>query len=93
MGHARNRGSRGWVTARGHPAKDALEHFEDRLAEFENWANDVRSMPQPRFLPGNLFLKRLIRILQRQLPEIRRSIFFVYIDEYEKPEHVPTKDD
>src|SRR5437899_3893292 len=36
------------------------EYLEDRLAEFVTWANDVRSVQQPRFLPGIDFVKRMI---------------------------------
>ncbi len=39
------------------------EDLEDRLAGFETWANDVRAVQQPRFLPGNSFIKRLIEIV------------------------------
>ena len=60
-----------------------IEHLEDRLGEFESWANDVRSLPQPTFLPGSKFIERIIVCLQHQLPELKESIFHVYIDEYE----------
>ena len=60
-----------------------LDYFQSELAQFEDWANDVRSTKQPRFLPGSMFIKRLVLHLQNQLPEIQQSVFSVYIDEYE----------
>ena len=62
---------------------DLLEFLEDRLAEFEAWVNDVRSVPQPRFLPGDAFVKRMIQLIRDQVVELRDAVFFVYIDEYE----------
>ena len=62
---------------------ELVEHLDDRLAEFENWANDVRSIAQPRFLPGPKFIRRLIILLRQQIPEIANSVFSVYVDEYE----------
>ena len=62
---------------------DLVEHLEDRLADFEQWANDIRSVERPSFLPGSKFIKRLIGTIQRQIPEMGNSVFSVYIDEYE----------
>jgi hypothetical protein len=59
------------------------EYLEDRLAEFESWANNVRAKAPPLFLPGPAFLKRLIALVQQQIPQLQSAVFFVYIDEYE----------
>jgi hypothetical protein len=59
------------------------DFLEDRLAEFESWANDVRAVSQPRFLPGSDFLKRMIQVIRQQVAALNEIVFFVYIDEYE----------
>jgi hypothetical protein len=64
-------------------AHSMREHLEDRLAQFESWANNVRTMPVPHFLPGHDFLKRLIHLVREQSPKLASAGFFVYIDEYE----------
>ena len=62
----------------------ALSGFLDRsMFEFEYWANDVDSVPQPRFLPAPAFLGRLIDTVVQQLEQLRKVVFFAYIDEYE----------
>ncbi len=66
-----------------HRLQDLREFLEDKLAEFETWVNDVRSVAQPLFLPGNVFLKRIIVLIRDQVAEFREAVFFVYIDEYE----------
>lgn len=58
-------------------------YLEQRLCEFETWVNDVRSVTQPHFLPGQNFVKRMIVIIRDSVPKLRDAIFFVYIDEYE----------
>lgn len=60
--------------------RDALE---ERLWKFESWVNDVRKCAEPTFLPGQKFVLALITEIQRQLPQLRDSCFFVYVDEYE----------
>ena len=64
-------------------ASGLKDYLEDRLSEFESWANNVRAKSPPIFLPGPSFLKRLIALVHQQLPQLRDAIFFVYIDEYE----------
>lgn len=59
------------------------EFFQRSLHEFEQWANDVRTVPQPKFLQGPPFLHRLVDIVLTQLPKLNEVQFFVYIDEYE----------
>jgi hypothetical protein len=63
--------------------QELRDYLEDRRAEFETWANDVRSVSQPRFLPGNSFVNRIIALIREQVSELRQAVFFVYIDEYE----------
>jgi len=60
-----------------------LAYLEDRIAEFESWANDVRAIDQPQFLPGNKFVARLVQLIRDQIPALETAIFYVYIDEYE----------
>lgn len=63
--------------------RDLRDSLDYRLAEFETWVNDVRTVQQPRFLPGEAFVKRLIRIVTEGIPALKESAFFVYVDEYE----------
>jgi hypothetical protein len=66
------------------PKPGNLRRFlEDELAAFQTWVNDVRSGQQPRFLPGDAFLKRMIALIREQVVELNTAVFFVYIDEYE----------
>lgn len=61
-----------------------LLHFLERsLDGFAMWVNNVRIAPQPAFLPGPDFIKRLISILREQIPSLGNAVFFVYVDEYE----------
>ncbi len=62
---------------------ELLEYLEDQLAGFEMWANDIRNIKQPEFLPPRSFLKRLTGLIREQIPTLRNAIFYVYIDEYE----------
>ena len=64
-------------------ARELRDYLEDRLAEFESWANNVRARTPPVFLPGPAFLKRMIAIVQQQIPQLQPAVFFVYIDEFE----------
>ncbi|MCI0628513.1 MAG: hypothetical protein L0387_43835 [Acidobacteria bacterium] len=57
--------------------------LEEKLWAFESWVNDVRKVPEPRFLPGPKFVLALIRQIQEQIPTLRQTIYFVYFDEYE----------
>lgn len=63
--------------------EDLLRKLEDCLAEFESWANNVRSANAPVFLPGDRFLRRMIALAQDQIPRLASLVYFVYIDEYE----------
>ena len=63
--------------------EDLLRKLEDCLAEFESWANNVRSANQPVFLPGDRFLRRMIALALEQVPSLKPLVYFVYIDEYE----------
>ena len=63
--------------------KDAIPYFEHLLAQFEMWANDVRSVEQPQFLPGYHFVRQVVLQVKEQLPQMSEAVFFVYIDEYE----------
>jgi len=62
---------------------ELLINLEDRLATFETWANDVKGVDKPAFLPGVKFLKRLLNVIREQLAELSNTSFYVYIDEYE----------
>ena len=64
-------------------ASELQAHMEDCLAEFESWASNVRAKEPPLFLPGPSFLKRMISLVHEQLPALKSSVFFVYIDEFE----------
>lgn len=57
--------------------------LEEKLWAFESWVNDVRKVTEPRFLPGTKFVLALIQLLQEQLPALRDTVYFVYLDEYE----------
>jgi|GEM_PF-600635 len=63
---------------------DALTYSLERKERlFQTWVNDPRKAPEPRFLPGKEFVAAVIKDVQRAVPAIRDSVFFVYIDEYE----------
>jgi hypothetical protein len=64
-------------------AVELREHLEDCLGEFEMWANNVHIASPPRFLPGDKFLKRMVALIQEQLPVLSKMVVFVYIDEFE----------
>ena len=59
------------------------DYLDHALHEFEQWANDIRTVPQPPFFQGTLFLRRLIGVALSHLAPLRDARFFVYIDEYE----------
>lgn len=59
------------------------EALEQKLWAFQAWVNNVRKLPQPTFLPGEIFIAALIREIRHQLPELSHANYFVYIDEYE----------
>ncbi len=60
--------------------RDKLEEY---LWEFESWVNDVRKKEQPYLLPGKDFILAIIKIIQKNIPILSESIFYVYFDEYE----------
>lgn len=62
---------------------DLYSYLEDCLAGFASWANNVRAVPPPLFLPGHDFLRRMISLVRQQLPQLASAVFFVYVDEYE----------
>jgi len=57
--------------------------LEEMFWKFETWVNNIRSSEQISFLPGIPFVKALIEEIQRQIPNLKSSTFFVYMDEYE----------
>lgn len=58
-------------------------YLDEQLIAFEVWANNVKKLPEPLFIPGHQFLKRLVDIIRRQVPLLQNGVFFIYIDEYE----------
>lgn len=62
---------------------DLRDSLQERLWTFESWVNDVRKCEEPRFLPGQNFILALIGEIQKQLPALKETNFFVYVDEYE----------
>jgi hypothetical protein len=64
-------------------ARALKDYLDDCLAAFETWANNVRAVSPPLFLPGHDFLKKLIALVRQQLPQLDSAVFFVYIDEFE----------
>ena len=64
-------------------ARELQSYLEDSLTVFETWVNDVYSAQKPAFLPGDVFLKRMIALAEQQLIPFKDAVFFVYVDEYE----------
>lgn len=62
---------------------ELCDALEERLWSFESWVNDVRKSAEPSFLPGKNFVLALVKEVQRQLPDLKDTTFFVYVDEYE----------
>jgi len=60
-----------------------LLSLEDRLANFQTWINNVRSMAAPTFYPGKHFLVSLIHSIRQTIPKMSEALYFVYLDEYE----------
>ena len=60
-----------------------VSYLEASLFEFEHWANDVHTIPQPSFLPAPALVRRLVDTVLKQLPQLHDVVFFAYIDEYE----------
>jgi hypothetical protein len=59
------------------------KELRSRLRSFESWVSDVKKVEEPRFLPGEKFIRGLIETIQDGLPALRDHVFRVYIDEYE----------
>jgi hypothetical protein len=59
------------------------DYLERELWHLETWVNNVKRDPAPHFLPGDAFVRGLLRELRRQVPALEQSVFYVYIDEYE----------
>lgn len=57
--------------------------LESKLWQFESWVANVRTAPQPQFLPCQTFLKALIGDIQTAIPVLKTAGFFVYVDEFE----------
>jgi hypothetical protein len=57
--------------------------LQSHLWEFESWVNNSRTSPAPRFYPGPHFVTALLKIIQDQLPALRSTCFYAYMDEYE----------
>ena len=63
---------------------DALRsHLEVCLRQLRMWVNNVRSAPKPLFLPGAPFVLDIIKAVQKTIPGLAASTYFVYLDEYE----------
>ena len=60
-----------------------VSFLDASLFEFEHWANDIQTIPQPSFLPAPVFVRRLVDTVLAQLPQFHDIVFFAYIDEYE----------
>lgn len=64
-------------------ANDLQRNLESRLWIFESWVSNIRKVEEPIFLPGEKFVLAIIKEIQNQLPSLKDSIFYVYVDEYE----------
>lgn len=63
---------------------DALAtQLRKRERQFQLWVNNPRTLCPPLFLPGRHFVLTLLSEVREQLPTLSRSVFFLYIDEYE----------
>jgi hypothetical protein len=60
--------------------KNLLEMY---LRQLRMWVNNVHATTLPQFLPGASFVLDLIRTIQKALPSLAESTYFVYLDEYE----------
>lgn len=56
--------------------------FRNKLKQFQVWVNNVRTVQAPLFLPKAL-VNTMIEEIQMQVPFLRCSTFYVYLDEYE----------
>ena len=62
---------------------EMIAAFSKKLSELGLWISNVRKLPEPIFLPSKKFLLTLISHVQQQVTTLKRSIYFVYIDEFE----------
>jgi hypothetical protein len=62
---------------------DLHSHLQSMLWRFETWVANVRTQRTPVFLPGMNFVLALIGLLKQSIPELEKSLFYVYVDEYE----------
>jgi hypothetical protein len=60
-----------------------LNALKQRTREFQAWVNNPRKLPEPIFLAGKDVVLALVEEARRQVPVLRHSTFFLYIDEYE----------
>jgi hypothetical protein len=67
----------------GDSSRSLIQSLEQRLWQFESWVNNVRSQEAPLFLPGDRFIKAVINEVREQIPALKESTYFVYLDEYE----------
>lgn len=49
----------------------------------QTWTNHPRAMETPLFLPGPVFVRAIISLVQEQVHALASSSFCVYVDEYE----------
>jgi hypothetical protein len=63
--------------------EDLRDSLQMRLWRFESWVSDVRKCEEPSFLPGQKFILALIEEIQKQIPALKGTVFYVYVDEYE----------
>ena len=54
----------------------------EKLWQFESWLNNIQKTESPIFLPKR-FLEAVVEIIKGQIPLLKESNFFVYLDEYE----------
>lgn len=63
--------------------KDLYENFFKRRREYEYWLNNIKKVGEPEYLPGYQFIRELINIILNQIPALKDSTYYIYIDEYE----------
>lgn len=58
------------------------KYLRKQLRSFQTWLNNIRKVKEPVFYP-RAFIDSLIQEIQDQIPELQKSSFYVYLDEYE----------
>jgi hypothetical protein len=53
-----------------------------KLRYFQSWLNNIRKIDEPIFYP-RAFTEAIIEEIQNQLPTLKESSFYIYLDEYE----------